>query len=69
MNIPMLPKYVDESQPDLFEFGTYPDGNVDLSDGNRDVFVNIPPATAVAIRVAQGEYKQRLYDLLCKKEA
>lgn len=39
-------KYIEEIVRPWFVFGVHPDGRVDLSDGNRDVFTKLEPAVA-----------------------
>ena len=65
MKLPIREKYVDEMFPALFEFGEYPNGNVDLSNGQTDVITNIPPQIAEEIIAANYVFRQTLYKLLC----
>ena len=65
MNIPMKEKYVDEAVGIYFVLGVHGNGNVDVSDSNKDIFQNIPLDVAQKICEAQGEFREKLYSLLC----
>lgn len=65
MNIPMRPKYVDEAVGVWFIFGEYADGDVDVSDGTRDVFMKIPRPLAERLIEDHAEFRRRLYGKLC----
>lgn len=66
MKVPMREKYVDEVVGVWNVFGSR-DGGVDISDGNRDVFREIPLERAEKIVIAQAEFREKLYTILCCK--
>lgn len=68
MKLPMREKYVDEAVGLWCVFGTAPDGGVDVTDGNRDVFRGLPPEAAKKVVAAQEAFRNALYDILCKPE-
>ena len=66
MLIPMRPKYIDEAVGIWFIFGTNPEnGGVDISDGNNDVFTDIPYEIALKLVEVQNEFRNKLYSILC----
>ena len=68
MKLPMREKYVDEAVGVWFVFGSRPDGTVDVSDGNRDVFSGIPADAAADLTKIQREFRERLYARLCRAQ-
>jgi hypothetical protein len=62
----MREKYVDEAVGIYTVFGWWGDGTVCISDGQRDVFEGVPEDIAEKVVAAQAEFRQKLYDLLCK---
>ncbi len=42
----MRAKYIEERYPQWFVFGLYPDGRVDVYDGDKDVAAKVTPETA-----------------------
>lgn len=67
MLYPMREKYVEEIVGDWFIFGTHPDGTVDISDGNRDVFTNVTVPTANLLCMFQNRFLNEVKSLLCDK--
>lgn len=59
-------KYFDEQFPFYFVFGNYQNGNVDLTDGQRDVYENITPELATKIMHERNSMVSGLYKLLGK---
>lgn len=58
----MRQKYIDETVGVWFEFGVHPEsGNVDISDGNRDVFTDVPKDRATRLIALQAEFRDKLY--------
>ncbi len=66
MQLPCREKYVDEAVGIYSVFGTHPNGTVDVADGQRDVFVSLPPEVAAQVIEAHDTFRHRLYELLCK---
>lgn len=60
----MREKYVDERVGLWFIFGEGPNG-VDVSDGQQDVFTQLPKPIAEAICIAQEQFRHKLYAILC----
>lgn len=56
----MKDKYVEERFPRWFVFGEYESGNVDVSDGERDVFTNIEREAAARLISARNAYVDSL---------
>lgn len=69
MKVPMREKYVDERLGVWFIFGEYPDGNVDVSDGQEDIFTGIPRAHAERLVALHDTFRLSVYELLCKGAA
>lgn len=59
-------KYFDEQFPAYFVFGTRPEGLVDLSDGQNDVYEGITPELATKIMHERDSMISGLYKLLNK---
>lgn len=51
----MKRKYLEERYGHYFEFGTYPNGNIDVNDGTTDVAVNQPIETARRLMAQHAE--------------
>ncbi|MBC8739801.1 hypothetical protein F6X40_24105 [Paraburkholderia sp. UCT31] len=66
MPVPMKDQYVDEAVGLYKIIGTHPSGLVDVNDGNRNVFAELPPATAQEVVKAQAQFRRKLYELLCE---
>jgi hypothetical protein len=62
---PMREKYVDEAARVWAIFGVHSNGSVDVSDGNRDVFIGLSPDVAEQVVAAQARFRAELYLLLC----
>lgn len=60
----MREKYVGEKVGVWIIFGEYPDGDVDVSDQNRDVFVKVPRPVAEKVIALHDEFRQKLYEVL-----
>ena len=66
MHTPMREKYLDEAIGHYFIFGTYEDGTVDVSDGQKDVLIRLDPTKAQEVCDAHAEFRAKLYNILCK---
>ena len=60
----MREKYIDEAVGLYFIFGKHSANSVDVSDGTKDVFINIPEITAHRIVQAQEEFREKLYKIM-----
>ena len=69
MLYPIREKYVEEIVGDWFIFGIHPDGTVDISDGDRDVFTNLTPAKADYLVRLQNQFLEAIKFALCYDKA
>lgn len=60
----MREKYIDEKVGVWFIFGEHPDGGVDITDGDKDIFTGIDYETAEKLCDLQDEFRNKLYSLL-----
>lgn len=69
MKTPMREKYVDEAVGVWMTFGTYPDGNVEVTTAEREIFSGgLPKEKAEAVVAAQKRFRDELYRILCSKK-
>jgi hypothetical protein len=65
----MRRKYFEETHRPWFIYGKHPSGRVDLSDGNKDVFVDIPLDTAEALIKARYDYLDTVWEIYMEGQA
>lgn len=69
MKYPLREKSLEEiTGGHWFVFGEHPDGTVDVSEANRDVFTNLKPGVAQRVIAARSLFLRQLYWLLCEAE-
>ncbi len=66
MTLPMREKYVDDAVGIFIEFGTHPDGTVDVHALGRDVFEGLPKDVAQKVCEAHDRFREELYVILCE---
>lgn len=66
MKTPMIEKYVDEAIGVWAIFGSYEDGQVNVCDGNRDVF-KLDPDKALLVVNLHDKFREDMYRILCEE--
>lgn len=60
-------KYVDEELGVWFIFGEYPDGDVEIADGNKTIITKISREKAEQVLDARREFMEKMYKILVKQ--
>lgn len=67
---PWKPKYLTDETPVMrrwFIFGEHPNGTVDVSDGDQDIFIRLPRESAQRIIAARTELANVIEAELCRR--